>query len=287
MLTLKNTFYLLIASFLFFACATEKDHLVTIQTKYGNMKVILFEETPLHKENFIKLAKEGDFDSTIFHRVIKGFMVQGGDVNNKPSGKKKIDYTIPAEIVEGFYHQKGMLAAARMGDNVNPKKESSGCQFYIVQGKVWSELELAQMEANQNQHRLQAKLSELLKKPAYAGLRNEIIELQRNGEFEAIQTKVLEAKSSIEKEFGPLKEFKLTDEQKEIYSKAGGSPHLDGEYTLFGKVVEGLDVVDSIANTKTKPGDKPVEDIYMKVLVEKVNKKKISKLYGYEYPAEQ
>ena len=118
-----------------------KDIIITISTPYGEMKAILYEETPLHKKNFIKLSESGDFDSTIFHRVIENFMIQGGDVN-LINDEDVIDYTIPAEINNQFFHKKGEIAAARMGDNVNPDKESSGCQFYIVQGKVYVESEL-------------------------------------------------------------------------------------------------------------------------------------------------
>ena len=110
-----------------------KDVIITISTSYGDMKAILYEETPLHKENFIKLSESGDFDSTIFHRIIENFMIQGGDVN-LINDEEVIDYTIPAEINPNLFHRKGEIAAARMGDNVNPEKESSGCQFYIVQG---------------------------------------------------------------------------------------------------------------------------------------------------------
>jgi peptidyl-prolyl cis-trans isomerase B (cyclophilin B) len=285
---MKNINYLLTlmaSMILFSSCATaDKDHLITIQTRYGDMKVILFDETPLHKENFIKLAKDGKYDSTIFHRVIKNFMVQGGDVNTKPNSKDKIDYTIPAEFVDGFFHEKGALAAARMGDNVNPKKESSGCQFYIVQGKKFSNEELNQLEISQNQYNVQSRFAELMKNPNYKELRNEIVDLQKQGDYEGIQSKMLEARTTLEKEYGTWEDYLVTDNQRKIYSEVGGSPHLDGAYTVFGKVVEGIHVIDSIAAQATALGDKPVEDIYMKVLVEKLDKKKITKLYGYQYP---
>ena len=123
------------------SCAMNKDVLITISTPYGDMKAILYDETPLHKKNFIELSESGQFDSTIFHRVIENFMIQGGDIN-LINDDEIIDYTIPAEFNKKLFHRKGEIAAARMGDNVNPEKESSGCQFYIVQGKVYTEEEL-------------------------------------------------------------------------------------------------------------------------------------------------
>ena len=130
------------------SCDMDKDVIITISTPYGEMKAILYDETPLHKQNFIKLSESGQFDSTIFHRVINEFMIQGGDVNLFDEDKP-IDYTIPAEINDNLFHRKGEIAAARMGDNVNPNRESSGCQFYIVQGKVYTEEELEKYKSYQ------------------------------------------------------------------------------------------------------------------------------------------
>jgi len=189
-----------------------KDTLIEISTDLGTMKLKLYKETPLHRANFIKLAGEGFYDSLLFHRVIKGFMIQGGDPQSKNAapgqmlGSGDVGYKIPAELVDTLFHKKGVLAAAR--DN-NPQKASSGCQFYIVQGKVMNENEIAMAE-------------------------------QRMG-------------------------FKMSEEQKKAYMTLGGSPWLDRNYTVFGEVIEGLDVIDKIAAVPTAPGDRPLQDVRMKI----------------------
>ncbi|MEX0884381.1 MAG: peptidylprolyl isomerase, partial [Cyclobacteriaceae bacterium] len=127
---------LFLVFFLAMACSTEKDYLVTIETKYGNMYAVLYDETPIHKENFIQLAVEGRFDSTEFHRIIEDFMIQGGDVFGKEGLSREEWYTLPPEFNQDLIHEKGSMAAAREGDNLNPEKRSSGCQFYIVEGRV-------------------------------------------------------------------------------------------------------------------------------------------------------
>lgn len=269
---------------IFAACATEKDHLVTIKTKFGDMRVILYNETPQHKENFLKLAEEGLYDSTSFHRVIKNFMVQGGDINAKEGMEGEIDYTIPAEINEQFLHEKGALSAARQGDQVNLEKASSGSQFYIVHGQVFSDEAFAQLEHDYLLGKLQGRFVELLGVEKYARLREEYIEIQRSGDQQAMIQKILDSREIIENEYGEIEDFQLTESQKEAYSTIGGAPHLDREYTVFGKVVEGLNVIDSIAMQVTGAGDKPVEDVFMTMEVEEMSKKKITELYGYQYP---
>lgn len=227
---------ILLAVFCLFAFNTfaqkksKKDYLVTITTDFGKMRVILFDETPKHKENFIKLSKDKFYNDLLFHRIIKDFMIQGGDPNSrnaKPDevlGKGDNGYKIPAEISPKLFHRKGALAAAR--DN-NPKKESSGCQFYIVEGKKWSK-------------------SDLDKQAARAAR-------------------------------------KLTDSQRKVYETEGGTPHLDGAYTVFGQVIDGLDIVDKISIQPKDERDRPDKDISMKVSVKKMRKKKITRKYGYEF----
>ena len=195
----------------------EKVYYVKITTDFGTMKVKLYNETPLHRDNFVKLVSEGFYDSLLFHRVIKGFMIQGGDPQSKNAaagqmlGSGDVGYRIPAEFNDSLYHKKGVLAAAR--DN-NPEKASSGCQFYIVQGKPMIENELQMAE-------------------------------RRSGK--------------------PMSEAKRND-----YKTIGGSAWLDGEYTVFGEVVEGLDVIDKIAAVPCGPMDRPASDVRMKmVLVDK------------------
>jgi peptidyl-prolyl cis-trans isomerase B (cyclophilin B) len=188
---------------------------VIISTEFGDMKVKLYDETPLHQENFIKLAKDGFYNGTIFHRVIREFMVQGGDPESKnaqagaPLGSGGPGYTIPAELKAEFFHKKGALAAARLGDQMNPGKASSGSQFYIVQGKTYTNEQLTMFEG-------------------------------RLG-------------------------FKFSAEQRTAYTTVGGTPFLDRQYTVFGEIVEGLDVIDKIAGVPCDGRDRPNKDIKMTV----------------------
>ena len=188
----------------------EKRHTVEITTDYGVIKIMLYNETPQHRDNILKLANEHFYDSTLFHRVIKEFMIQGGDPQSKHAeagamlGSGDVGYTIPAEFNAALFHKKGVIAAAR--DN-NPEKKSSGCQFYIVQGKKYTDSEL----------------------------------------------------DNIEKRSG----VKYTPEQREVYKTVGGTPFLDQNYTVYGEVYEGLNIVDSIANVPTAPGDRPLKDVRM------------------------
>ncbi len=269
------------------SCSTEKDHLVTIETKFGDMKVILFDQTPKHKENFLKLAEAGQLDSTTFHRVIEGFMVQGGDVNAKEDVKEPVNYTIEAEFVDTLIHEKGYLAAARMGDQQNPTKASSGSQFYIVHGQKFSEEELRSIVDGAYRGELQRRFGMLLRMQEYEDLRDEIINMQNAGDMEGIYNKMEQYETVLVEQYGPINRKSLTQKQIDAYTTVGGSPHLDGEYTVFGKVVEGLAVVDSIAAVPTGPGDKPLEDVYMTISVEEVSKKKITDTYGHIYPEQK
>ncbi len=196
----------------------QKEKMVLISTNYGDIKIKLYNETPKHRDNFIKLVKDGYYNDLLFHRVINNFMIQGGDPdsrNAKPSvllGNGGPDYTIPAEFVAKCFHKKGALAAARTEDRVNPKKESSGSQFYIVQGKKYGDNELDAISS-------------------------------RNG-------------------------IAYTEEQRNIYKKMGGTPFLDGSYTVFGEVIEGLDVIDKIAAVAVdKQTNRPLEDVKMKIKI--------------------
>lgn len=197
----------------------KKQAKVLMTTEYGDIKLVLYNETPKHRDNFIKLVSEGFYDSTLFHRVIQNFMIQGGDPESK-NAKKEAQlgnggpgYTIPAEFNTGLIHKKGALAAARMGDGVNPNKESSGSQFYIVQGKKYVKDDLVKMS-------------------------------ERTGK-------------------------NYTEEQYTMYETMGGTPHLDMGYTIFGEVIEGLEVIDKIAEVAKGMGDRPVEDIIITIKVVK------------------
>lgn len=207
--------------------AKPKETYVKIATNYGEVYIKLYNETPKHRDNFIKLVKEGTINQTLFHRVIQQFMIQGGDPNSKTAqpnqqlGDGDVGYTIPAEFVPSLFHKRGVLAAAR--DN-NPEKASSGCQFYIVQGKTYTDEELNSIEQN----RLNGK--------------------------------------------------KIPAEQREVYKKIGGTPFLDQNYTVFGEVVKGMQMVDNICTVKTDRNDRPLTDIKMTLsLVEKKELKNLLK----------
>jgi cyclophilin family peptidyl-prolyl cis-trans isomerase len=196
--------------------------LVRISTNYGNMVVMLYNETPQHRDNFLKLVNEGFYNDLLFHRCIKNFMIQGGDPNSRGAqpgqqlGMGGPGYTVPAEFNKEFIHKKGALSAARQGDMVNPERRSSGSQFYVVQGQKLNDAQLAQTEAYINR-----------KTPG----------------------------------------FKYTDVQKEIYRTLGGTAQLDMDYTVFGEVIEGINIIDSIAAQPTAPGDRPLKDVIMKMEV--------------------
>lgn len=184
---------------------------VIIETTKGTITVMLYDETPVHRDNFIKLAESGFYEGVLFHRVINTFMVQGGDPESKdaPEGKALGNggpgYTLPAEIVPKYFHKKGALAAARTGDQTNPQRRSSGSQFYIVQGKTYTDMQMDSMER------------------------------------QMFTT--------------------FSDAQRDAYATVGGVPHLDAQYTVFGEVIEGLEIVDLIAGVETGKNDRPVEDV--------------------------
>ena len=209
---------------------SKKDYLVTITTEYGTLYAVLYDDTPKHKANFIALADTGFYNGTLFHRIINGFMIQGGDPNSRkaapgePLGNGDVGYQVPAEFNEKRFHKKGVLAAAR--DN-NPAKASSGCQFYIVQGKVLRDEDFATAE-------------------------------RRSGRT-------------------------IPADQRQVYKTIGGTPHLDQNYTVFGEVIKGTEIIDTIASQHRDSYDRPQKDIPMQVKVEKMKKKKITKRYGYKF----
>ena len=241
-----------------------KETQVVMKTSLGTIKLKLYNETPQHRDNFIKLVKEGQYNGLLFHRVIKDFMVQGGDVTSKDAPMSKqlgagdLGYTVPAEFVyPKYFHKKGALSAARTGDEVNPEKESSASQFYIVTGKVYKDAELAQMEKQKEGRlkqsifaRLQKENSDKIKAAYQSGDKAEL----------AIIRDTLVGKTEMEAE-KRKDETKLTPEQREAYKTIGGVPFLDNEYTVYGEVTEGLDVVDAIQNVKTNRQDRPLENV--------------------------
>lgn len=240
----------------------EKRTLVKLETTMGNITVALYNETPKHRDNFIKLVKEGVYDSTLFHRVIKQFMIQAGDPDSKNAsdtamlGSGDVGYTIPAEFNPKFFHKKGVLAAARQGDDVNPEKASSGCQFYIVTGRKFTEPQLLGMENKINEQREEALFDSLARQHI-----KEIYKMRKAGDnaglLELQDTLEAQARELADKE----EKFRFTPEQIKAYSTIGGAPHLDGSYTVFGEVTEGMEVVDNIEIAKTNRADRPIENI--------------------------
>ena len=233
---------------------------VKIQTSLGDITVRLYDETPLHRDNFLKLAKEGYYDGTLFHRVIKDFMIQGGDPDSRTATPTQMlgtggpDYTLEAEIKPELFHRRGTLAAARQGDEVNPERRSSGSPFYISWGQVYNEGQLRQLERQLTMMAEQQRFQQLA-----AERKAEIMQLRRNRDRDglmALQEQLAAMAKADAKNAGTL-----SDAQREAYTTVGGVPHLDGQYTVFGEVTEGLDIVERIQNTETRPGDRPVQDI--------------------------
>ncbi len=225
---MKKNIYLFLGIILLFASCSksiynpkspEYSPIVELETTFGNIEIQLYATTPLHRDNFVKLVKKGYYDSLLFHRVINKFMIQGGDPDSKNAPASQMlgnggpGYTIPAEFVDSNLHIKGALAAARMGDGVNPKRASSGSQFYLVQGQKVKQ-DMLDMVQNRNN-------------------------------------------------------IKYTDAQKKAYKELGGTPHLDGAYTVFGRVIKGLEIIDEIAKQPTGAGSRPVKDILMKIRIKK------------------
>ena len=238
---------------------------VKIQTMLGDIVVRLYDETPIHRDNFVKLVRDGYYDGTLFHRVIKDFMIQGGDPDSKGAPADKIlgvggpDYTLEAEIKDGLFHKRGALAAARQGDEVNPEHRSSGSQFYIVWGQIYNEGQLRQLSKQLKMQKVQTVFNQLA-----AQHRDEIMQMRRERNHAGLQE--LQDKLVVEAEAQVTTEG-LKNEQLKIYTTIGGSPHLDGQYTVFGEVEEGLDVVEMIQNSATGRGDRPIDNIEMRISV--------------------
>lgn len=270
MTTKRYLLIILILSFFCMSCeskktATEQNKQVCVkmETTMGNIVVKLYNETPAHRDNFVKLVKEGYYDGTLFHRVINQFMIQGGDGdsrNAKPGqqlGMGDPGYTVPAEFVyPKYFHKKGALAAARQGDQVNPEKASSGSQFYIVTGNVIPEGQIGQFE-----RQLQMQQEQNVFNTLVAAHRDEIMTMRRNRDqagLQALQEQLInETRQQVAREGA----FTLTPEQRAAYTTVGGAPHLDGAYTVFGEVVEGMDVVEKIEKVETDRADRPVADV--------------------------
>ena len=255
-------------------CQTYSKETILISTAYGNMKVKLFNETPLHRDNFIKLVKQRFYDSLLFHRVINHFMIQGGDPDSKTAndtmalGNGDVDYWIPAEFNRKLYHKKGMLAAAREDDEVNPGKESSGSQFYIVMGKTFDSATLRKIELRINKDLIQ----KINYNVAFGGksykLKQYYMRLSGEKKDDSLKTVRRQLTDSISIDrYNKTPHFTFTPEQRKTYATIGGTPHLDMNYTVFGEVVEGLDIIDKIAAMKTGKNDRPLENLRMKISI--------------------
>jgi cyclophilin family peptidyl-prolyl cis-trans isomerase len=260
-IVLKHT-VLVYTLLLLISCNTpgeeNRNTIVSLKTTLGDIKIKLYDSTPIHRDNFIKLLNTGFYDGISFHRVIKDFMIQAGDPMTK-SGAATVTadslktYTIPAEFNNQYFHKKGALAAARQGNDVNPQMRSSGTQFYIVQGVKYTDEELNLAEQRVNSNLKQALFNKLLKETAdSASLSGKALS---EGEIQEV------ASVEMFKYLTNNKEYKLTEEQRNIYKNIGGTPRLDATYTVFGEVIEGLEIVDKIAAVQTDTNDKPVNDI--------------------------
>jgi len=263
---------------------TGNDFLVTIKTDLGEMKAILYDQTPQHKENFIKLVNEGFYDSLLFHRVIQGFMIQGGDPNSKNAspeqrlGNGGPGYTVPAEFVANLFHKKGALAAARLGDGQNPERASSGSQFYVVQGQIAPKEQLAY-----DQQMIGQALQKCMTEMPDSELAKALNEVRMSGDQQAFVDKVFDSIDELEEVTGLDLASNMTEEEIEAYSTIGGTPALDDQYTVFGEVISGIEVIDNIAAVQTMPGDRPMEDVRMYISLEEMPKTEIAKKYGYQY----
>lgn len=280
----------LVLGFVAISCAQKKDFVVTIKTKYGEIVAILYDETPKHKQNFIKLTQQHYFDSLLFHRVIDGFMIQGGDPNSKRAkpeealGNGGPGYTIEAEFNPKLFHKKGALAAARLSDGQNPTKASSGSQFYIVQGKVIPEFEIEALKYDQS--KLNSSMQQFLSRPENKVISDSIRQLYVSGNTEAFNKKIFSLVPTVEKVLGVKIINDISPEKIKAYTTIGGTPFLDNGYTVFGEVIKGIEVVDKIAAVGKNAANRPTEDVRMFVTVEEIPRKKITKDYGYVYPEE-
>jgi peptidylprolyl isomerase len=244
---------------------------ILISTPLGNMKLKLFNETPQHRDNFLKLVKDHFYDSLLFHRVIQDFMIQGGDPDSKHADFKKflgdgdLNYTIPAEFVPTLCHKKGMLCAARNGDDENPEKASSACQFYIVQGKIRIDEELISYEKRINKPIITKLKEEILNKPENNALKEKIAVAKTNQNNDSLMVYFKTVNKLVEDEYIKTPHYSFPPEHKTIYKTIGGTPHLDSQYTIFGEVIEGLEVIDKIAAVGKNKDDRPIIDIRMTV----------------------
>lgn len=244
-----------------------KDNLVLIETNFGNMKVFLYNETPQHKANFLRLVDSSYYDNMLFHRVIKNFMIQGGDPNSKGATQDRIlgsggpGYTIPAEIKPGLIHKKGALAGARESDAANPERRSSGSQFYIVQGQPYAASDLPKYSESIDQSVKMKKLQEVLFDPKNIAIYDELQRCRGAHENYRYDSIIRSFDPVLNQYLDSVGRHSFSEYQKQTYTTIGGAPHLDGGYTVFGELVEGMEVLDIIAGLKTNQFDRPINDV--------------------------
>jgi len=248
----------------------KKDPIILISTTYGDIRVKLFHQTPLHTKNFVKLAKKGYFNETLFHRVIKNFMIQGGDPDSKTAKAGQLlgdggpKYTIPFEYNPLLFHKKGMLAAAREGDDVNPLRASSASQFYIVVGKVFDDAGLDKVEKRINNSQKTNLMWNYI--ASNAVLKERLAGYKKNDTI-AYNRQIKQLSLLADSLYKEKKQYVIPEAEREVYKTIGGTPHLDASYSIFGEVVEGMDVVEKISLTATDKNDRPLDNIVMKVRV--------------------
>ena len=291
---MKKLLVLATAVLLFTNCAKEEkeqsatpttDDIAVITTDFGEIEILLYDDTPIHKENFLKLAEEGYYDSTTFHRVINQFMIQGGDPNSKDElpfndGQGGPGYTQEAEMLNHHVHVKGAVAAARLPDQQNPERRSSGSQFYIVHGKPFPSMELDQILNYRNETTRQEMIRDYVQSPENGELLKKLQGFYSEGKEDSVMATISRIEPVATEGFIP---FTYTAEQRAAYASEGGYAPLDGFYTVFGEVIKGFDVLDSIATTETGEADRPVTDVQMKVTVKTMDRSDIESEYGYTY----
>lgn len=264
---MKNLFILILFISALFSCQNynSNERLVEIKTSEGTMLIKLYNETPLHRDNFIALADSGYFNDLLFHRVINTFMIQGGDPDSRNAekgvrlGEGGPGYRVPAEFRNEIFHKKGVIAAAREGDKTNPLKESSGSQFYIVQGNIFTNEELDELSIKTNKRNFDKLFKNML-----MDKQTSLMEEGKDFDMNELTAQIKKEATEI---FLKTDTFSINEEERKIYTTLGGTPHLDGNYTVFGEVIKGMEIIDKIAQVETDENNRPLEDVKMKIKV--------------------
>jgi len=274
-------FLIVIFSIIIFACNSTKEsnskntepidsNLYVIQTKFGDMIIRLFDETPLHRDNFKKLVADSFYDGTLFHRVIPNFMIQGGDPDSKNAqpgqrlGMGNLNYTVPNEVSPKFIHKKGALAAAQQDQRVNPLRASSASQFYIVDGSSTNKKTLKSFERRKNISKKRTFSTEIMNDSSNLNLRNKYLNARNSKNVDSTNFYLAKIQTLIDKAYAK-KAFYYSLEQIALYDSLGGAPNLDGDYTVFGEIIEGISIIDSIAILKKDKNNRPEEDLKMTI----------------------